>query len=134
MKFLLNSLIDFLEIEVAKWTDEEIKNVKFYIDEVADPLLEGVILRHDPSQAKTREFVDGTVLQFYSIGFYSRFSEKKNSRIILDTIAQTLDGLQLETETALLIMEVTTQTNFAYTDDKDRSIYNFSLAIESRKK
>jgi len=130
MMSLVDSVINFLEEE---FKDEE-PVFKFYIDEIPSPDVEAIVLRHDPSQAKTRSFVDGTSLQFNSIGFYSRFSDKEKSRVILKKISNALDNLQIENKFATLTIEVSTQISFAYTDDKERAIYTFSANVESKLK
>ncbi len=127
---LIDSLIDWLEEEFEKNNSD----VKFYIDDIPSPDIEGVVLRHDPSQAKVRNYVDGTSLQFNSIGVYSRFSGKEESRVILKKISTALDNLQIDNENATFAFDVATQISYAYTDDKGRAIYTFNVNCASTQK
>lgn len=127
---LIDSLIDWLEEEFQKNNSD----VKFYIDDIPSPDTEGVVLRHDPSQAKVRNYVDGSSLQLNSIGVYSRYTGKEESRVILKKIANALDNLQIDNEYATFAFEVATQISYAYTDDKGRAIYTFNVSCASTQK
>ncbi len=127
---LIDSLINWLEEEFKK-TDSD---VKFYIDDIPSPDIEGVVLRHDPSQAKERNFVDGSSLQLNSIGIYSRFSGKEESRVILKKISNALDNLQIDDDSTTYAFDVATQISYAYTDDKGRAIYTFNVSCASTQK
>ncbi len=127
---LIDSLIDWLEEEFEKNNSD----VKFYIDDIPSPDIEGVVLRHDPSQAKVRNYVDGTSLHLNSIGIYSRFSGKEESRVILKKISTALDNLQIDNDNATCAFDVATQISYAYTDDKGRAIYTFNVSCASTQK
>lgn len=106
----------------------------YFIDEFPEAGIEGVIIRHEAGGAVERRFLDGSYYGQFNFSFYSRFADKEAGREILESIKNALDMARIEIAEAVVICEVATVVQFVSSDDKERSIYTFSISAEINSK
>ena len=91
-----------------------------------------IISRHDPSQAKVKEFIDGSSVGQMQVAYYVRSANPKDCRDILQEISSALDGLRIidiEDEQYIYDCSVDTLPNFISIDDKNQSVYTIEVSI-----
>ena len=88
-----------------------------------------IISRHDPSSAKSTEYIDGSSVGSLQISYYVR-GTLKQCREILEKIGSILDNKELtdvEDEATEYKTEATTLPNFVEVDDKNLYIYTAEI-------
>lgn len=89
---------------------------------------ECLISRHDPSQAKETEYLDGSAKGSWSIAYYFRSANPEGCRNLLLSIANGLDNIQLiDTDGTEIEVEAKTLPAFVSVDDKNSAIYTVEI-------
>lgn len=92
---------------------------------------EGIICRYDPSQGKTRSFLDGSRLCTQQLSLYARFKDAAVCREYLQRVVDLIDTACIETESGVCLdAEAATLPQFAETDEKNNTIYTAVITCE----
>ena len=118
-----NYIIEKLELEEAIYND-------------VFPTSEGdcVISRFEPSQAKTKEFIDGSSTGECNLGYFVRSSNAASSRDILTSIINCVDNLHLRLDGLSIDVEAVSLPQFVGVDDKNQTIYTATVKAEYLRK
>jgi hypothetical protein len=130
---IVDIILDYLS-DIGSTPPNPIVAANYFIDEFPEAGIEGVIIRHEAGGAVERRFLDGSYFGQFNFSFYSRYEDKEAGREVLESIKNALDMARIETDTATVTCEVTTVVQFVSSDDKERSIYTFSISAEINSK
>lgn len=101
-----------------------------YNDLYPEPEGNAVLSRHDPSQAKATEYLDGSSEGVLQISYYARSKSASWCRQTLQEISNILDCVSLDDVTdddVIYNVSVQTLPNFISLDDKGQSIYTIEI-------
>ena len=89
---------------------------------------DGACIRHDPTPAAEKRFIDGTREVSWNFTFYTRCKDAENAREYGKKIVDTLDGATIEsTENIKIDCEAVTLPQFIDTDAKGFTTYAESV-------
>ena len=89
---------------------------------------DGACIRHDPTPAAEKRFIDGTREVSWNFTFYTRCKDAENAREYGKKILDTLDGATIEsTENIKIDCEAVTLPQFIDTDAKGFTTYAESV-------
>lgn len=99
-----------------------------FCDLIPDEDSDGVCIRHDPTPAAEKRFIDGTREVSWNFTFYTRCKDAENARKYGKKIVDTLDGATIEsTENIKIDCEAVTLPQFIDTDAKGFTTYAESV-------
>lgn len=101
-----------------------------YLDQFPAPEGDFLISRHDPSTAKTKEFIDGSSTGTLQIAYYMRSADPVICRTVLNEIIKQIDGKTLKTADAVFQVASQTLPSFVAVDEKENSIYTAEISAE----
>lgn len=116
---------------ISEWVENKL-NLPFtiYNDVIPDTETEeSCCLRHDPSAAAEKRFIDGSRQVQWNLCFYVRSSNRQNARNYAYSITDTLDGARIvDSETGIEIdVEAQTLPQFINVDEKNNTLYSASI-------
>ena len=91
-----------------------------------------IMSRHDPSQARVIEYLDGSSVGEKSISYYVRDENPETCDKTLQTIAGALDNLEItdiSDSTTSYTLSVDSVPSFNSIDDKNQFIYKIDVTI-----
>lgn len=93
------------------------------------PIPEGecLISRHDPSNAKVKEYIDGSTTGVYQIAYYMRSKNPLVCRTVLNAILNGINGKSISNENSVIDLDCQTLPNFISVDDKNQTIYTIEV-------
>ncbi|MGP1564526.1 MAG: phage tail terminator protein [Treponema sp.] len=99
-----------------------------FCDLIPDEDADGACIRHDPTPAAEKRFIDGTREVSWNFTFYTRCKDAENAREYGKKIVGTLDGATIEsTENIKIDCEAVTLPQFIDTDAKGFTTYAESV-------
>lgn len=99
-----------------------------FCDLIPDEDADGACIRHDPTPAAEKRFIDGTREVSWNFTFYTRCKDAENAREYGKKIVDTLDGATIEsTENIKIDCEAVTLPQFIDTDAKGFTTYAESV-------
>ncbi|MGP1603323.1 MAG: phage tail terminator protein [Treponema sp.] len=99
-----------------------------FCDLIPDEDENGACIRHDPTPAAEKRFIDGTREVSWNFTFYTRCKDAENAREYGKKIVDTLDGATIEsTENIKIDCEAVTLPQFIDTDAKGFTTYAESV-------
>lgn len=99
-----------------------------FCDLIPDDDADGACIRHDPTPAAEKRFIDGTREVSWNFTFYTRCKDAENAREYGKKIVDTLDGATIEsTENIKIDCEAVTLLQFIDTDAKGFTTYAESV-------
>ena len=99
-----------------------------FCDLIPDEDENGTCIRHDPTPAAEKRFIDGTREVSWNFTFYTRCKDAENAREYGKKIVDTLDGATIEsTENIKIDCEAVTLPQFIDTDAKGFTTYAESV-------
>lgn len=99
-----------------------------FCDLIPDEDADGACIRHDPTPAAEKRFIDGTREVSWNFTFYTRCKDAENAREYGKQIVDKLDGATIEsTENIKIDCEAVTLPQFIDTDAKGFTTYAESV-------
>ena len=99
-----------------------------FCDLIPDEDADGACIRHDPTPAAEKRFIDGTREVSWNFTFYTRCKDAENAREYGKQIVDKLDGATIEsTENIEIDCEAVTLPQFIETDAKGFTTYSQSV-------
>lgn len=99
-----------------------------FCDLIPDEDEDGACIRHDPTPAAEKRFIDGTRQVAWNFTFYTRCKDAENAREYGKQIIDTLDGATIESTDHIQIdCEAVTLPQFIDTDAKGFTTYSQSV-------
>lgn len=99
-----------------------------FCDLIPDEDADGACIRHDPTPAAEKRFIDGTREVSWNFTFFTRCKDAENAREYGKQIVDKLDGATIEsTENIEIDCEAVTLPQFIETDAKGFTTYSQSV-------
>lgn len=99
-----------------------------FCDLIPDEDADGACIRHDPTPAAEKRFIDGTREVSWNFTFYTRCKDAEDAREYGKQIVDKLDGATIEsTENIEIDCEAVTLPQFIETDAKGFTTYSQSV-------
>jgi len=90
-----------------------------------------LISRYDPTTAKEKEFIDGSVVGSQQLSYFIRSEDAADCRRILDLITDKVDNLSCSNNDGIEIrFTCLTHCAFVSIDDKNQTIYTATLKAD----
>lgn len=99
-----------------------------FCDLIPDEDADGACIRHDPTPAAEKRFIDGTREVSWNFTFFTRCKDAENAREYGKQIVDKLDGATIEsTDNIQIDCEAVTLPQFIETDAKGFTTYSQSV-------
>ena len=117
--------------KIGGWVEKKL-NLPFlvYMDLIPDPECDAACLRHDPSPAAEKRFIDGTRLVSWNFTFFIRCKNAGNARMYAKLIIDKIDGQTIgdeDGEENAMYVEAVTLAQYIDTDAKGYTTYSTSI-------
>ena len=114
---------------ISAWVETALElPFTIFCDSIPDEDADGACIRHDPTPAAEKRFIDGTREVSWNFTFYTRCKDAENAREYGKQIVDKLDGATIEsTENIEIDCEAVTLPQFIETDAKGFTTYSQSV-------
>jgi hypothetical protein len=114
---------------ISAWVETALElPFTIFCDLIPDEDADGACIRHDPTPAAEKRFIDGTREVSWNFTFYTRCKDAENAREYGKQIVDKLDGATIEsTENIEIDCEAVTLPQFIETDAKGFTTYSQSV-------
>ena len=117
---------------VSKWVEKAL-NLPFtiYCDLIPFAEADGACVRHDPSPAAEKRFMDGSRYVSRNLTFYVRMKNAEQARELAKQITDKLDGATVMRDDGMTIdCEAVTLPQYIDTDSKEYTTYATAIKCE----
>ena len=110
---------------ISAWVENALElPFTIFCDLIPDEDADGACIRHDPTPAAEKRFIDGTREVSWNFTFYTRCKDAENAREYGKQIVDKLDGATIESADNIQIdCEAVTLPQFIDTDAKGYTTY-----------
>ena len=110
---------------ISAWVESALElPFTIFCDLIPDEDADGACIRHDPTPAAEKRFIDGTREVSWNFTFYTRCKDAENAREYGKQIVDKLDGATIEsTDNIEIDCEAVTLPQFIDTDAKGFTTY-----------
>lgn len=114
---------------ISAWVEAALElPFTIFCDLIPDEDADGACIRHDPTPAAEKRFIDGTREVSWNFTFYTRCKDAEDAREYGKQIVDKLDGATIEsTENIEIDCEAVTLPQFIETDAKGFTTYSQSV-------
>lgn len=114
---------------ISEWVENALElPFTIFCDLIPDEDADGACIRHDPTPAAEKRFVDGTREVSWNFSFFTRCKDAEDAREYGKQIVDKLDGATIEsTENIEIDCEAVTLPQFIETDAKGFTTYSQSV-------
>lgn len=114
---------------ISAWVESALElPFTIFCDLIPDEDADGACIRHDPTPAAEKRFIDGTREVSWNFTFYTRCKDAENAREYGKQIVDKLDGATIEsTDNIEIDCEAVTLPQFIDTDAKGFTTYAESV-------
>ena len=114
---------------ISEWVETALElPFTIFCDLIPDEDADGACIRHDPTPAAEKRFIDGTREVSWNFTFYTRCKDAENAREYGKQIVDKLDGATIESpENIKINCEAVTLPQFIDTDAKGFTTYSESV-------
>lgn len=114
---------------ISAWVETALElPFTIFCDLIPDEDADGACIRHDPTPAAEKRFIDGTREVSWNFTFFTRCKDAKDAREYGKQIVDKLDGATIEsTENIEIDCEAVTLPQFIETDAKGFTTYSQSV-------
>lgn len=114
---------------ISAWVETALElPFTIFCDLIPDEDADGACIRHDPTPAAEKRFIDGTREVSWNFTFYTRCKDAEDAREYGKQIVDKLDGATIEsTENIEIDCEAVTLPQFIETDAKGFTTYSQSV-------
>ena len=114
---------------ISAWVENALElPFTIFCDLIPDEDADGACIRHDPTPAAEKRFIDGTREVSWNFTFYTRCKDAENAREYGKQIVDKLDGATIEsTDNIEIDCEAVTLPQFIETDAKGFTTYAESV-------
>ncbi len=123
-----------LATTINEWVEQKLNLPKIYNDILPEIEKDGICLRHDPSPAVDRRFIDGTRLLKWDLTYFVKCKKAEKARALLYEITNALDGAEINAydkdinDYVIVTAEAQTLPQFVSKDDKGYTLYTASIS------
>lgn len=113
---------------ISEWIEDELElPFTIHCDMIPEADGDGACVRHDPTPAAEKRFMDGTRLVAWNFTFYTRCMDAARAREYGKRIVDRLDGATVESGGFNIDCEAVTLPQFIETDAKGYTTYAESV-------
>lgn len=116
---------------VSEWVEKNLHlPFTIYCDLIPEADTDGACVRHDPSPAAEKRFMDGSRFVSRNLTFYVRLKNAEKAREWVKQITDKLDGTTISTNGISINCEAVTLPQYIDTDSKEYTTYSAAIKCE----